>query len=90
MVNFLGYVPEATASPDNLVQQLIALRRKLLIPRSEFAEILGVSYAALWAWETGHRQPRGRSLALVRAFLAERGGAVSPPCAWTPTDRPSP
>ncbi len=69
LVEFLGYEPAEAASPTTLVRQLSALRRELRLARSEAAEILGLSYEALWAWETGRRQPRGRSIAILRASL---------------------
>jgi len=70
VAGFLGYVPAAAASPSDLVQRLTALRRRLRLARSEVADILGLSYATLWAWETGRRQPRGRSLVVLMDFLA--------------------
>jgi DNA-binding transcriptional regulator YiaG len=70
IVEFLGYEPEEAESPMVLVQKLSVVRRELRLARSEIAEILGLSYKALWAWETGRRQPRGRSVTAVRHFLA--------------------
>jgi len=69
LVEFLGYEPAEAASPTALVRQLSALRRELCLARSEVAEMLGLSYEALWAWETGRRRPRGRSIAILRGFL---------------------
>lgn len=71
LVTFLGYAPEEAVSPTVLVEQLTAARRELRLARSEIAELLGLSYEVLWAWETGRRRPRGRSLALVSTFLAQ-------------------
>jgi len=31
--------------------------------------MLGLSDEALWAWETGRRRPRGRSIGVLRDFL---------------------
>jgi len=74
LVEFLGYEPDEAACPTVLVRQLSALRHQLRLARSEVAEILGLSYEALWAWETGRRRPRGRSIGILRAFLeAHRG-----------------
>ncbi len=70
LAKFLGYPPEDATSPTVLVEQMTAARRALRLARSEVAELLGLSYEALWAWETGRRRPRGRSLALVLIFLA--------------------
>ncbi len=70
LVEFLGYEPAEAVSPAVLVRQLSALRRELRLARSEVAEMLGLSYEALWAWETGRRRPRGRSIAILRGFLA--------------------
>jgi DNA-binding transcriptional regulator YiaG len=61
-------------SPTLLVEQLSALRRELRLARSEVAELLGLSYEALWAWETGRRRPRGRSIGILRAFLEVHRG----------------
>lgn len=70
IVDLLGYEPEEATSPTFLVQKLSAVRRELRLARSQIAEILGLSYEALWAWETGRRRPRGRSVTVVRDFLA--------------------
>jgi DNA-binding transcriptional regulator YiaG len=70
LVKFLGYEPdEAATSPAVLVRQLTVLRQQLRLARSELAEMLGLAYETLWAWETGRRKPRGRSVALLREFL---------------------
>lgn len=39
--------------------------------RAEIATWLGVSESVLWRWESGQRQPRGRYLARVYAFLGD-------------------
>ncbi len=71
MIEFLGYEPaELAASPVALVQELTALRRRMRLARSEVAESLGLAYKTIWAWETGRRRPRGRSIRLLRKFLA--------------------
>lgn len=70
VVAFLGYEPDQAASPDDLVRQLIAVRRQLRLPASIAASMIGVSYGAVWTWEAGRRRPRGRSLARLRTFLA--------------------
>jgi DNA-binding transcriptional regulator YiaG len=72
VVQFLGYEPDMAVSPEDLVRQLIAARRQLKLARSEAAELIGVSYAAVWTWELGRRRPRGQQLRLLRAFLAAR------------------
>jgi len=69
LVEFLGYEPDEAVSPTTLVRQLTELRRELRLARSEIAEMLGMSYEALWAWETGRRRPRGRSISILRDFL---------------------
>lgn len=74
MVEFLGDDPENDAAPAEIVEKLTAVRRRLRLARSKFAETLGCSYATIWAWETGQRRPRGRSLALLRRFLATHAG----------------
>ena len=53
----LGYSPDTTLPA--------AVRRRFHLARWDVAEILGLSYVTLWAWDTGRRQPRGRSLALL-------------------------
>ena len=60
------------------VGKLTAVRRQLRLARSEVAPVVGVSYATIWAWETGKRRPRGRSLAELRKFLATREGDGDP------------
>jgi DNA-binding transcriptional regulator YiaG len=74
VVEFLGYAPAEAKSPTVLVEQLTAARRELRLARSEVAELLGLSYETLWAWETGRRRPRGRSVELLRRFLATHTG----------------
>jgi len=72
IADFLGYEPAAAATPSELARSVAALRLRLRLPRSEMAEKLGVSYAALWAWEVGKRRPRGRFLVLLQTFLNGR------------------
>lgn len=43
---------------------------ELRLARSEMAELLGLSYATVWVWETGQRRRSDRSLALLQRFLA--------------------
>ena len=69
VIEFLGHLPATALPPGDLVKQLTAVRCRLRLPRSEVAEILGLSYGTIHAWETGQRRPRGRSLALLREFL---------------------
>lgn len=71
VVEFLGYSPDEAVSPAELVKELVALRKRLRLPRSVMAEQLGVSYATLWAWETRRRTPRGRGLPTLRVFLRQ-------------------
>lgn len=75
VVDFLGYSPDNAVFPAVVVKELIALRKRLRLPRSVMAERLGVAYATLWAWETGARTPRGpalgRVLAAVRTYESE-------------------
>lgn len=73
VIEFLGYSPDQVSSPADLVKELIALRKRLRLPRSALAERLAVTYATVWAWETGARQPRGKSLKHLGAFLSRLG-----------------
>lgn len=70
VVELLGYTPNAARSPEDLVKQLKTVRRHFRLPPAVAAEMIGVSVGAVWTWESGRRRPRGRSLDLLRRFLA--------------------
>ena len=67
IVAFLGYDP--LPPPQTFGERIIAVRRRLGIPRKKLALRLGVDEGALKRWEEDRMTPRGSCLSKIHRFL---------------------
>ena len=71
IIKFLGYCPYTPARP--LSERLTVIRQSLGLSRERMAQALGVDESTLAGWEAGRRQPLGKYLKGIKAFLAFQG-----------------
>ena len=68
ILDFLGYDPRP--EPTTLAERLVVTRHSRGVSRRDAAQQMQVDAATLWRWESGQREPRGRFLERVQAWLA--------------------
>jgi putative transcriptional regulator len=65
-----GRIRRGEATPSRVVEfapvDVKAVRRRLGISQSQFAQMIGVSVSTLQNWEQGRRRPEGPARALLR------------------------
>lgn len=67
-INLRTRLVEFKALPEWTPQKIQALRKKLRMSQSYFAICLGVSAAAVRAWEQGQKEPSGAVSRLLQIF----------------------
>jgi transcriptional regulator with XRE-family HTH domain len=67
IIQYLGYDPRPKR--ETVGERLKHHRESRGWSRPELAGKLGVNVSVLWQWESGQRQPKGKYLAKVYAFL---------------------
>jgi DNA-binding XRE family transcriptional regulator len=61
------YFSMATLGPD-FSAMVLGVRSKLGMDQSQFAQLIGVTPAAVYMWEKGTRQPEGAALRVIYAL----------------------
>lgn len=69
VIRFLGCDPYP--APTSLAEKLMAKRRQLGVSRKWLANRLGVDEGTLAHWEKGQREPAGKWVETVKAFLVD-------------------
>lgn len=62
--------PATVVRLDDLVPDIIALRRRFRLSQAKFAALLGISVDTLQNWEQGRRSPQGPAKVLLRVAAA--------------------
>lgn len=56
---------------DDYAKMIKALREKMTLSQTEFAEVLGVSFASVNRWETGKHEPTIKIKRKLKALFRE-------------------
>lgn len=59
-------------------QDIVAIRKKLGLNQVEFAAALGVSFSAVYSWETGRRHPTWKKMARIHELMKSGPQLVLP------------
>ena len=65
IVNYTCYTLTMTPANPGISQLVADVRAKLKMNKAQFAQLVGVTPAAVLLWERGDRQPEGPALRLI-------------------------
>ncbi len=72
-----------TSASSYDAQRIKAVRRKLGLSQSEFADVLNVSLSIVHQWERGTRRPEGGSLRLLEVAERESDALLRTSTQWS-------